>query len=649
MIDALGFNGYGCLFRRFMPDVFDAHIFLIPAILTGVGMKQLVLSLASLCVIGNSSAAIEWEVEHPFRLVDYKNGGADFNIKSGQTAFDFVVGRFGNGDRATHPPIYNLNIKRKSDSSFDFTNEYVFPKVETVVARLSNPPEGDCKWVYQGASAIKPCKDDFKFSAITQFGVGDTTLHVSAPSLGLEDKASVIIHDRLILGMGDSFASGEGNPDIPTVVDRNGLESFYQSNNDAFKNGRWMLFTHYWVAKKAEWFNGQCHRSMLSQQVLAALRLAGDDKHASITLMPLACSGAEVLDGVLTSQQNPPGGGKKVIDSQINMAVSGLCKDGLLKENYITVYRGHTGSDGMVKTVASIKKCLGEIRVPDAILLSIGGNDVAFAPSIAWATIPADSRNFAGARAVNITNNQIEPVCPKETGRYICEKNKPVGRERINKWLPVYYSYMQQQLVSTGLVVKGKGTVYLTAYPNPSYLEDGKTLCGVDRSADVVEQARYSIPVFFRPSVWQLRFTKDEMKVMNDGLINPLYRQMKESARKYGWTLVDGYLDTVKMHGICAGFERKDFQEGNVESKLIPLYPHVVGGKWYPIAPWDDWAYDISKVRWFRNTNDSVLYQNDDTASIMNGAFHPDFRVHATIADYLYKSVSMAWHLKETK
>ncbi|KPG91895.1 hypothetical protein AEQ67_28340 [Pseudomonas sp. RIT-PI-q] len=610
-------------------------------------MRELILSATCLFAIGDVSASIEWEVESPFRLVDYGGEGAGFNIKKGQTALDFVVERFGQGSRAIPPPIYNLRIKKNSDASFNFSNEYVFPKVEKVVARLSNPPIGDCKWVYQDVSAVKPCRSDFKFAAITQFGTGNAILYVSSPSSGFEDKTSVVIRDRLILGMGDSFASGEGNPDIPTVVDRNGLESFYQSNNDAFKNGRWMLFTHHWVAKKAEWFNGQCHRSMLSQQVLAALRLAGDDKHSSITLMPLACSGAEVLDGVLTPQQNPPGGGKTVIDSQINMAVTGLCKDGRLKESDITIYRGHTGSKDMVKTVTPIKKCVGEIRVPDAILLSIGGNDVAFAPSIAWATIPADSRNFAGARAVNITNNQIEPVCPKETDQRICEKNKPVGRDRIKYWLPTYYSYMQQQLISTGLAEEGKGTVYLTAYPNPSYLEDGKTLCGVDRSADVVEQARYSIPVFFRPSVWQLRFTKDEMKVMNDGLIKPLYQQMKDSAHKYGWTLVDGYLDTVKMHGICAGFERKDSQEGNVESKLIPLYPHIVGGKWYPIAPWDDWAYDSSKVRWFRNTNDSVLYQNDDTPSIMNGAFHPDFRVHAAIADYIYESVSMAWRVKE--
>ncbi|MNY73357.1 hypothetical protein D3C86_2121330 [compost metagenome] len=42
-----------------------------------------------------------------------------------------------------------------------------------------------------------------------------------------------------------------------------------------------------------------------------------------------------------------------------------------------------------------------------------------------------------------------------------------------------------------------------------------------------------------------------------------------------------------------------------------------------------------------------MLYQNDDTPSIMNGAFHPDFRVHATIADYIYESVSMAWRAKE--
>jgi hypothetical protein len=612
-------------------------------------MRRIILMVTCLCVISNVSAAIEWKVAHPFRLIDYSSGGPEFSIEKGKTAFEFVVERFGQRDRAVHPPIYNLRVKRNLDSSFDFSAEYMFPREENVIARLSNPPDGNCKWVYQGGSAITDCSEEFSFTAITQFGTGDALLSVSSLSTGYKDEALVVVRDRLVLGLGDSFASGEGNPDIPTIVNRSGLESFYENNSHAFSSGRWMLFTHYWVAEKAEWFDRQCHRSMLSQQVLAALRLAGDDEHASVTLMPLACSGAEVLDGVLTPQLNPPGGGEKVIDSQINMAVAGLCRDGVFKSESMTFYRGYTGSKKMLKTVASIKKCVGQVRVPDAILLSVGGNDVAFAPSIAWATIPGGSRNFAGARAVNITNNSIDPVCPKETGQLICEKNKPVGRDRIKYWLPTYYHYLQRQLVSSGLVVEGERNVYLTAYPNPTYLEDGKTLCGIDRSADVVEQARYSIPIFFNPKVWQLRITKDEMKVMSDGLIDPLYLKMKDSSQKYGWAFIDGYLDTIKSHGICAGFERKDVYDSDIKSQQVPLYPHVVNGKWYPLAPWDDWAYDSSKTRWFRNTNDSVLYQNDDTTSIMNGAFHPDFRVHATMADSIYESVSAAWRLREMK
>lgn len=87
-------------------------------------------------------------------------------------------------------------------------------------------------------------------------------------------ETTVVVKDFLIVSIGDSFASGEGNPDI----ERHGL-------------------------KKAVWVDGPCHRSASAGPAVAAMRIERDDPHTSVTFISLACSGAEMPSGVLGVQQ----------------------------------------------------------------------------------------------------------------------------------------------------------------------------------------------------------------------------------------------------------------------------------------------------------------------------------------------------------
>ncbi|MEX0991030.1 MAG: GDSL-type esterase/lipase family protein [Actinomycetota bacterium] len=79
----------------------------------------------------------------------------------------------------------------------------------------------------------------------------------------------VKIDDLLIIGLGDSVASGEGNPEITKA------------------NGG------------PKWNDKQCHRSALAGQARAAQRIEGRDAHTSVTFVHLACSGATILEGLL--------------------------------------------------------------------------------------------------------------------------------------------------------------------------------------------------------------------------------------------------------------------------------------------------------------------------------------------------------------
>jgi Ca2+-binding RTX toxin-like protein len=82
--------------------------------------------------------------------------------------------------------------------------------------------------------------------------------------------------DYLITSVGDSVASGEGNPDTEGPKDL-GPFPFYQP----------------------VWEDKECHRSALAGPAQAAIRLERRDPHSSVTFLHLACSGATVQAGLL--------------------------------------------------------------------------------------------------------------------------------------------------------------------------------------------------------------------------------------------------------------------------------------------------------------------------------------------------------------
>ncbi|MEW8439620.1 MAG: hypothetical protein AB2689_15845 [Candidatus Thiodiazotropha taylori] len=578
---------------------------------------------------------IVWEAINSFRLIDPDKYTKNFSISRDETVLNFLQKRMAHKDRKLLPPYDKTFWNPDVSSDQRLPDYYILPEKHSASAELMEAVEGECLWKYNNHAEKINCADVFLFDARTQFGGGSSNLSVKILSTGelIETKATII--DRLILGIGDSYASGEGNPDIPTLISKSGIEKLAKSFKNKKEPGRWMEKESSWVDTESQWLDRQCHRSFFSQHILAALKLASANPHETITIIPLACSGAEILDGVLIPQADPPGGGKSVNESQINFAVKHLCKPESLIKKDRAFYRGYTGDYYGRKKIQTMYRCDEElIRKPDAIFLSVGGNDVGFAPSIAYATLSKYSSNPIGQIAVHITHKYIEPICPKETGRDICKRNKPNAFERIRDWLPEYYQWLSEELHNTGLI-KDPSNVYLTAYPNPVFIEDGETFCGKDRSTDLNEQARNKLPQSFIRHRWDLSITQDEMRDLYNGLIKPLYKEMKKSADKFNWTFIDSHIPHILTHGICSGYVR--------ENPATPNYPHIINGTWYPEDPSNIWAYDINRLRWFRNTNDSILFQTDHTKSDINGAYHPDFRAHATIADHLAKKVSENW------
>jgi hypothetical protein len=92
---------------------------------------------------------------------------------------------------------------------------------------------------------------------------GDHKLEMTA--VGEHATADLKLRDYLVVSVGDSVASGEGNPDGPGPL----------------------------------WLETRCHRSLQSGAAQAALAVERGDRHSVITFVPLGCSGATIHKGLL--------------------------------------------------------------------------------------------------------------------------------------------------------------------------------------------------------------------------------------------------------------------------------------------------------------------------------------------------------------
>src|SRR5207253_4745967 len=128
--------------------------------------------------------------------------------------------------------------------------------------------------------------------------------------------ADIAVRDIFVAGLGDSVASGEGNPDRPIALADEGFcfrsylgtaaAQYYRPSRAGYKGGRACEAPDslpVWQRQSALWFNPACHRSLYSYQTRTALALAVRYPHIAVTYLPLACTGATIADGLFGSQR----------------------------------------------------------------------------------------------------------------------------------------------------------------------------------------------------------------------------------------------------------------------------------------------------------------------------------------------------------
>lgn len=214
--------------------------------------------------------------------------------------------------------------------------------------------------------------------------LGDYRLNVRAingadVSIG---EIRVRIKDLLVVGLGDSNGSGEGNPDIPGALGR-----------------------------RPVWVDLRCNRSHYSYQARTAAALEDESKKSSVTFVHLACSGASIVEGMIGSYRgiNDP---------------------------------GEDWAAALLPQVTQLGRLVGT-RKPDAVIVSIGVNDLNFGKVVKFCLF--ESPCFAktgvpGGRPGETLAQAVDRWLAKLPGRYdklaaAFERAKiPAGRIYITQY-----------------------------------------------------------------------------------------------------------------------------------------------------------------------------------------------------------------------
>src|SRR6185436_8575449 len=135
----------------------------------------------------------------------------------------------------------------------------------------------------------------------------------------------------------------------------------------------------------AQWLSADCHRSQYGYPFRVGIQMSLENRHRAVTLISVACSGAESLGFFMDHDARERAGekGGAQVPPQLDQVADLLCRGGSQGRTQaasytLPVYKH--GSTGISAQTISKQWCppANRKRPIDLVLLSIGGNDVGF-------------------------------------------------------------------------------------------------------------------------------------------------------------------------------------------------------------------------------------------------------------------------------
>jgi lysophospholipase L1-like esterase len=590
---------------------------------------------------------ISWEVRNRFRLFREERDfllhteSARGSILASEQGLELQSDGRGWARNAVNRLCIDLTGRVSEPCMRDNVREsYLTPIDHPITVRLTGqvPVGATCAWSFDDGDGAQQSTFDCAEPINLRVRYGRATIATVDVSSGDQTPqrltTEIAVRDLLIAGLGDSIASGEGNPDRAIALADDGFcfrsylgaasAQYYRPSRAGYKGGRACEapdLLQVWQRQSALWFNAPCHRSLYSYQTRTALALAVQYQHIAVTFLPLACTGATIADGLFGSQRArecPP------------------TKSG-------TVCRGTVSAQlAELRDALSTAQRRQPDRKLDLILLSIGANDI----------------NFSGLVADVIVDTPTE--------RELLQRSGAIGsvedsRAALVRDLPQGFNKLRQALKP---LVGDMSRVVYVSYANPA-LAGGAPCPGGPAGFDI------------HPS-----FNAEPRRLANvAGFVqNEFLPQLKALAlcqsgvlcrdpRGDHMTFVDAHQAAFANHGFCARapsdpeFDRMCFSD-----KGKSFNPDIVAAAVQPMlcdrSAGDYRAY-LPRARWIRDANDSYFaamtfpqglpaaMQPSDIhdaswgifSAVYGGAVHPSAEGHAAMADAALPAAASVLHL----
>ena len=450
-----------------------------------------------------------------------------------------------------------------------------------------------------------------------------THVDISSGSDGSQRVSTEIaVRDIFIAGLGDSVASGEGNPDRAVALSNEGFcfrsylgmaySQYYRPSRAGYKGGRACEapdLLSVWQRQSALWLNAACHRSLYSYQTRTALALAVQYPHIAVTYLPLACTGATIADGLFGAQRArdcPP-------------SKSGNCQ-GTVNAQLAELR----------EAVAAAKRRQPDRKL-DLVLLSVGANDI----------------YFSGLVADVIVDTATERALFRRSGVLASVDE---ARGALTRDLPQGFAKLREALKP---LVGDLSRVVYTSYANPTLASNG-TPCPGGR-------AGFDIHPSFNAEPQRLaavsNFVESEFLPQLKALALCQSGVLCRNPRADRMTFVDAHQSTFASHGFCARAENDpEFDRQCFSPRGESFDPDIVTAASQPMlcgrSAGEYRAY-LPRARWIRDANDSYFaamtypqglpssQQPDDIhdatwgvlSAVYGGAVHPSAEGHAAMAD----------------
>ena len=518
---------------------------------------------------------------------------------------------------------------------------YLTPLDHPVTVRLTGeiPVGATCAWSFDDGEGPQQstfdCAEPVNLRA--RYGRPTTaTVEVSSGSEAPQRATTEIrVRDIFIAGLGDSIASGEGNPDRPIALSDEGFcfryylgtaaAQYYRPSRAGYKGGRACEAPdtlQVWQRQSALWLNAACHRSLYSYQIRTALALAVQYPHIAVTYLPLACTGATIPDGLFGAQRArecPPAKSASACQGTVNAQLAEL-RD----------------------AVTAAKRRQPERKL-DLILMSIGANDI----------------NFSGLVADAIVDTPTERVLFRRSG---VMGSVDDSRAALARELPQSFGRLREALKP---LVGDLQHVVFVSYPNPTLANGGAPCAGGRAGFDIHPSFNAQPQRLANVSGYVETEFLPQLKALAECQSGVLCRDPAADRM----TFVDAHQTAFADHGFCArASSDPEFDRECFSPKGESFDPDIVTAANQPMlcgrSAGEYRAY-LPRARWIRDANDSYFAAmtypqglpsstlpadiHDATwgvlSAVYGGAVHPSAEGHAAMADAALPAVASVLQL----